>query len=90
MPSPSTAEPPAGRVDVHQHLWPAELVEALRARTGAPRLDGWTLLLDGEPPYPVEPTDLRGVDLGRGGHDVCPPLHLVDLVEVDLDCLGAV
>lgn len=29
--------------------------------------------------------DLRHVDLGRAGHDVRPPLHLVDLVEVDGD-----
>jgi predicted TIM-barrel fold metal-dependent hydrolase len=28
------------RVDVHQHLWPPELVAALRARTGLPRLEG--------------------------------------------------
>lgn len=29
--------------------------------------------------------DLAGVDLGRRGDDMRPPLHLVDLVEVDLD-----
>jgi hypothetical protein len=28
-----------------------------------------------------------GVDLGRGGDDVRPPLHLVDFVEVDGDLL---
>ncbi|HEY0486656.1 MAG TPA: amidohydrolase [Mycobacteriales bacterium] len=44
-------------VDVHQHLWPEELVEALRRRTAPPRLDGWTLYLGGEPPYPVGPGD---------------------------------
>ncbi|HEY0357427.1 MAG TPA: amidohydrolase [Mycobacteriales bacterium] len=44
-------------VDVHQHLWPAELVEALRRRRSAPRLDGWTLVTDGEPPYAVRPDD---------------------------------
>ncbi|MFC4906058.1 amidohydrolase family protein [Actinomadura gamaensis] len=44
-------------VDVHQHLWSAPLRAALRARTAAPRLDGWTLHLDGEPPYEVEPDD---------------------------------
>ncbi|WP_222430078.1 hypothetical protein [Rhodococcus rhodochrous] len=37
------------RVDVHQHVRPAPLVAALRARTRAPRLVGWTLCLDGEP-----------------------------------------
>jgi predicted TIM-barrel fold metal-dependent hydrolase len=44
-------------VDVHQHLWPEELVEALRRRTAPPRLDGWTLWLDGEPPFRVTPAD---------------------------------
>jgi hypothetical protein len=42
-------------VDVHQHLWPPEFVEALRRRRSSPRLDGWLLLLDGEPPYEVSP-----------------------------------
>lgn len=32
--------------------------------------------------------DLGGVDLGRGGHDVGPPLELVDLVQVDADLLA--
>lgn len=47
------------RVDVHQHLWTAGFVEALRERAAAPRLagDGWTLLLDGEPDYRVDPRD---------------------------------
>lgn len=45
----------SGTIDVHQHFWPAELVEALRRRSSAPRLDGWTLHLDGEAPYQVEP-----------------------------------
>lgn len=43
--------------DVHQHIWPPEFIEALRARTAAPRLDGWTLHLPGEPPYDVNPAD---------------------------------
>jgi hypothetical protein len=47
-------------VDVHQHLWPAELVERLRARSRAPYLRDWTLFTDGEPPYDVDPQ----------GHDV--------------------
>ncbi len=42
-------------VDVHQHLWPRELIEALRARRKAPRLRGWTLELDGEPDYVIDP-----------------------------------
>jgi 6-methylsalicylate decarboxylase len=45
----------AQRIDVHQHLWPAAFVEALRRRTRPPRLSGWTLELDGEPDYPVCP-----------------------------------
>ena len=32
--------PPNMRIDVHQHLWPPELIEALRARGKAPRLVG--------------------------------------------------
>ncbi|RSN07560.1 amidohydrolase [Nonomuraea sp. WAC 01424] len=44
-------------IDVHQHLWTGSFVAALRARTVPPRLDGWTLLLDGEPPYEVDPAD---------------------------------
>ncbi|GAA4075133.1 amidohydrolase [Nonomuraea soli] len=44
-------------MDVHQHLWTPAFVAALRARTRPPYLDGWTLLLDGEPPYEVDPAD---------------------------------
>ncbi|WP_157545851.1 amidohydrolase family protein [Microtetraspora fusca] len=44
-------------IDVHQHLWTPPFVDALRRRTAPPRLDGWTLLLDGEPPYEVNPED---------------------------------
>ncbi|MER5620072.1 amidohydrolase [Streptosporangium sp. NPDC002544] len=44
-------------VDVHQHLWTPAFVDALRRRTAAPRLDGWTLHTDGEPPYEVNPAD---------------------------------
>ena len=43
--------------DVHQHLWPPDFIELLRARTTPPQLDGWTLHLDGEPPYEVDPAD---------------------------------
>lgn len=42
-------------IDVHQHLWPAALIEALRRRTRPPRLVGWRLELDGEAPYDVDP-----------------------------------
>lgn len=34
--------------------------------------------------------DLGHVNLGGGGHDMGPPLHLVDLVEVNFDRLGSV
>ncbi|MED7930160.1 amidohydrolase [Nonomuraea sp. LP-02] len=47
----------SGGIDVHQHLWTGSFVAALRARTAPPRLDGWTLILDGEPPYEVNPAD---------------------------------
>ncbi|MEV8568104.1 amidohydrolase [Streptomyces sp. NPDC051322] len=43
--------------DVHQHLWPPAFTGLLRTRTTAPYLDGWTLHLHGEPPYPVDPAD---------------------------------
>ena len=52
----------AGAIDVHQHLWPEELVDRLRARRTAPYLRGWTLHTDGEPPYGVDP---RGHDVGE-------------------------
>ncbi|TDD33498.1 amidohydrolase, partial [Nonomuraea terrae] len=51
-------------IDVHQHLWTPAFVAALRARTSPPRLDGWTLLLDGEPPYEVDPADHERRDTG--------------------------
>ena len=44
-------------VDVHQHLWPRELIDALRVRRRPPRLCGWTLELAGEPDYVVEAAD---------------------------------
>lgn len=48
---------PQGAVDVHQHLWPTELVDRLRARRRAPYLRGWTLYTDGEAPFDVRPED---------------------------------
>lgn len=45
------------RADVHQHVWPEPFLDALRARRRPPRLDGWTLRLDGERPYEVDPRD---------------------------------
>lgn len=42
-------------VDVHQHLWPAELVDRLRARARPPYLRDWTLVTSGERPFEVDP-----------------------------------
>ena len=45
----------SGRWDVHQHLWPEELLSALSRRSASPSLrrrdDGWVLRLDGEPDW---------------------------------------
>jgi len=48
---------PEPATDVHQHVWPAPLLEALRRRRAAPRLTGWTLELPGEPDYEIDPSD---------------------------------
>jgi hypothetical protein len=45
------------QVDIHQHVWPDALLEELRRRSQPPRLDGWTLLTSGEPPFGVNPAD---------------------------------
>jgi hypothetical protein len=42
-------------IDVHQHVWPEPLIEALRARRTPPRMREWTLELAGEPDYEVDP-----------------------------------
>ena len=44
-------------VDIHQHVWPEVLIEELRRRSQPPRLEGWTLLTFGEPPFAVDPAD---------------------------------
>ena len=44
------------QIDVHQHLWPAPFIAALRGRREPPRLDGWDLQLPGQPTYRVDPT----------------------------------
>ena len=43
--------------DVHQHVWGAAFIDALRGRSAPPRLDGWTLHVAGEPPYDLDPAD---------------------------------
>lgn len=47
----------ARRTDVHQHLWPVELIDALRRRSRPPLLRGWTLHTAGEAPYEVSPAE---------------------------------
>jgi hypothetical protein len=79
LPSPAVPE-----LDVHQHLWPEALVEELRRRTSPPRLIGWTLLLDGEPPFEVDPRDHDGADrarqaLGLVGVSLSSPLGIESL-----------
>jgi hypothetical protein len=60
--------------DVHQHVWPPALIEALRGRAAPPRLRGWTLELDGEPDYAVDPRqhdpDLRALLAREDGIDL--------------------
>ena len=53
----SAAPTPIRDVDVHQHLWPASLIEELRRRSTPPRLDGWRLILATGDPFEVDPTD---------------------------------
>jgi hypothetical protein len=43
-------------IDTHQHLWPEQLADRLRARTQVPYLRGWTLHTRAEPPYEVDPS----------------------------------
>ncbi len=45
------------RVDVHQHLWPAALLDQLRSRVAPPMLRGWTLHTAGEAPFAVRAAD---------------------------------
>lgn len=58
---------PPAVVDVHQHLWPESLIEALRSRSAPPRMRGWTLELTGEPDYEVDP---RAHDPGERAEQV--------------------
>ncbi len=48
MTVPTTSRSRSPKIDVHQHLWPPELVDALQRRSRPPRLRGWTLQLAGE------------------------------------------
>ncbi|MFG1925901.1 amidohydrolase family protein [Cryptosporangium sp. NPDC048952] len=61
------------RIDVHQHLWPPSLIDALRARVEPPRLDGWTLHTGSAPPFEVDPAD----------HDVDARIALIEADGLD-------
>jgi 6-methylsalicylate decarboxylase len=43
------------RIDIHQHLWPASFIDALRARRQPPRLEEWTLVLFGGDRWDIDP-----------------------------------
>ncbi|MCY7303017.1 MAG: amidohydrolase [Thermoleophilia bacterium] len=60
-------------IDVHQHLWPAAFIEALRERDGIPRLDGSMLVL---------PEGTYEVDLGD--HLLGRRLSQLDAAEIDV------
>lgn len=76
--------------DVHQHLWPPDVVAVLRARRSAPRLDGDVLELgEGRFPLDVAAHDLDGrlALLDRDGVDVAvvslqPTLELEEAPEL--------
>jgi hypothetical protein len=86
-------------VDIHQHLWPPALVVALRARRNPPRLRGWTLELDREPDYVVDPSqhdpdvragEARGDGLGLAIVSLSSPLGIEFLpVDEGTDLLDA-
>jgi 6-methylsalicylate decarboxylase len=66
------------RIDLHQHFWPEPFVAALRARSAPPRLVDWTLLLEGEPPFAVDPA----------AHDPAARTALAAADGTDLVCLS--
>jgi 6-methylsalicylate decarboxylase len=59
--------------DIHQHLWPEQLVAALRRRDRPPRIDGQELVL-GEGTFPA----------GLDAHDLDARLALLDSAGVDV------
>jgi predicted TIM-barrel fold metal-dependent hydrolase len=72
--------------DLHQHLWPESLVEALARRTSPPMLRGNTLVVPGEGAFEIDPsaygTTACIASLDRAGIDVavvsCPPTLGID------------
>lgn len=75
---PTVLVPTGPVVDCHQHLWPEAFVDELRRRRRGPRLTGWTLHLDGEPTYEVDPAD----------HDLTARRHIDEADEVDLSLIS--
>jgi 6-methylsalicylate decarboxylase len=82
------------QIDVHQHLWPPAMIEALRRRTEPPRLRGWTLELKGSPRYDLDPRDhdlsVRAAQACRDGLDavlISPssPLGIESLPRAEAD-----
>ena len=69
---------PVAAIDLHQHLWPEQLVDRLRARSRTPYLRGWTLFTHGEAPYEIEPAH----------HDVRLRLHENARDGIGLACLS--
>jgi hypothetical protein len=77
--------------DVHQHLWPASLVEALAGRTSPPLIRNHTLVLELEGEFEVDVASygLRAclANLDRAGLDVaivsCPPTLGIDQLDDD-------
>ena len=65
-------------IDLHQHLWPAPLVEQLRRRTRAPYLRGWQLVIDGEPTYEIQWRD----------HEIGNRIELDRLAGIGLACVS--
>ena len=74
-------------IDLHRHLWPDGLVEALRSRTAAPCLRDGTLVL-AESEWEVDPAtyglERCLADLERDGIDLavvsCPPTLGIELL----------
>ena len=60
--------------DIHQHLFPEALLDALRRRRHPPRLNGSKLELDGREP----------IEMNTDAHDVDARLVLLDRCEIDI------
>lgn len=57
-------------IDVHQHLWPEDVLRALEGTVGAPsarwRHGTWEVRLRGEPPFTVDPADHDPIQRAEG------------------------